>query len=288
MALRLLAALIALLLVTQLPRLGAWRDLRWFRAWTAQCGDSSGAARVVLVLLPPVLLAALIAFALRQAPLLAVLWLLFGVLVLIYTLGPRSLEADIDAVLHAPDRASRESAAHALRVDIDAPALTFDAPELVEAAVLSALRRRFGVLLGFLLLGPAGALLYRLAQRLAENPDLDAASSAAARRFAEVLDWLPAQCMVFSMALVSDFDAVMQAWRAWYAAPGRSPWAFAPGFLGAVARAGVDADVEAGDGYAEDVSDPLLELADARRLLTRVLIVWLVVAAILVLAGWVV
>ena len=59
------------------------------------------------------------------------------------------------------------------------------------------------------------------------------------------------------------------------------------GFLGALARAGVDADVVAGDGYATDVNDPLNELADARRVLRRMLITWLAVLALLVLAGWV-
>jgi AmpE protein len=54
-----------------------------------------------------------------------------------------------------------------------------------------------------------------------------------------------------------------------------------------VARAGVDADVEAGDGYVQDVSDPVAELEDARRVIRRVLIVWLAVVAAIVLAAWV-
>ena len=43
--------------------------------------------------------------------------------------------------------------------------------------------------------------------------------------------------------------------------------------------------VIAGDGYAEDVNDPLIELTDARHLLVRVLIVWLAVSSLLVLGG---
>jgi AmpE protein len=41
----------------------------------------------------------------------------------------------------------------------------------------------------------------------------------------------------------------------------------------------------AGDGYAQDVSDPLVELADARRVQLRVLAVWLAVVAVIALAG---
>ena len=40
----------------------------------------------------------------------------------------------------------------------------------------------------------------------------------------------------------------------------------------------------AGDGYAGDVADPLLELADARTVLRRILVVWLAVVALLALA----
>ena len=40
--------------------------------------------------------------------------------------------------------------------------------------------------------------------------------------------------------------------------------------------------------FAGDTTlDPIAELADARRLMLRVLIVWLAVVALIVLAGWV-
>jgi AmpE protein len=212
----------------------------------------------------------------------------FAVIVLLYTSGPRELETDIAAVLTAEDMPAREAAAQNLRDDGSA-ALPFTASALVEAAVLSGLRRRFGVLFWFFLLGATGALLYRLAQIAAdENSTLDLRTRDAARRFAAAMDWLPAHFMVLAMALVSDFEAVLRAWRAWHLQPGRSRWELEPGFLAAVARSGVDADIEAGDGGAvADVSDPLEELADARRLLVRVLVVWLAVVALIVLAGWI-
>lgn len=287
MALRLFAVLIALLLAAWLPQLPRLRNWRWFRSWVTQCSDSHGAARVLLVLLPPVAGMAIIAILLNLAAMLQVLWLLFAVAVLLYTLGPQHLENDIDAVLHASDTVAREQAAQALRAHEDDPPLPFTAPALVEASVASALHRRFGILLWFLLLGPAGAFGYRLAQLLATDPTDDARSRDAARHFADLLNWLPAHLMVFAMALVSDFDAVMKAWREWHRAPTRPPWTFDTGFLAAVARAGVDADVVAGDGYTEDTSDPLLELADCKRLLRRLLLVWLAVMALLVIARWV-
>lgn len=288
MTFRFLAVVIALLLVAFVPQVRTWRDWRWFDRWVEQCGNVHGAGRVLLVLAPPAIVVAIIGALLGSANWLALVWLAFAVAVLIYTLGPHNLEADIDAVLASEGLVERAHAAQALRVHADDDAvLPLEPAALVEASVCSALKRRFGVVFWFVVLGPAGALLYRLAQRLGDHADTDADSRSAARRFAEALDWPAAHLMVFAMALVSDFDAVIGTWRAWHASPTRSPWAFDPGFLGAVARAGVKADVEAGDDGAPDTDNPMLELLDARRLLLRVLLVWLAVLALLVLAGWV-
>ncbi|MEO6967798.1 MAG: beta-lactamase induction protein [Rhodanobacteraceae bacterium] len=288
MAIRIVAALIVLLLAFSQPGFARLRDFAWFRAWLASVSFAQGGGRIALALVLPVIVCALLAHALHGW-LFGLAGVAFAVLVLVYCFGPREPEEDIDAVLTADDTVARAAAAQMLRDDPAAPEIAFTAPALVEAAVLAALRRRFGVLFWFFLLGPAGALLYRLAQvAVNEGAELDLGTRDAARRFAAALDWLPAHLMVLAMALVSDFEAVARAWRVWHLQPGRSRWELEPGFLGAVARSGVDADIEAGDGgVAIDVSDTLRELADARRLMIRVLVVWLAVVALIVLAGWV-
>lgn len=286
MALRLLAVLVALVIVWSVPQLARWRDDRWFRKWVDRLGDLSGPGKVAIVLLVPVIACLLVAGILRSLPFFDLGWLVFAIAVLVYALGPREIETDIDAVLRAGDTLRRDEAVAALRHD-DAP-LGWFAPVLVEAAFYGALRRRFGVLFWFFLLGPTGALGYRLAQILARDAamGLDTATRAGARRLADALDWIPAHLMVFAMALVSDFDAVMGAWKQWHRTSGSPRSRLEPDFLGAVARAGVDADVEAGDGYVQDVSDPIAELEDARRVIRRVLVVWLAVVAVVVLAAW--
>lgn len=288
MTLRLFAVVLALVLLAWVVPLRRWRDLRWFDRWINQCGQLHGPLRVLATLAPWVVVVAVLGILLGLSEWTGVLWLAFSVLVLIYTLGPRYLDTDIDAVIHAEDRAEREQAAQALRVHADDDAaLPLAAPALVEATVLSALKRRFGVVFWFLVLGPAGALLYRLAQVLGDDADTDADSRHSARRLAQFLDWPASHLMVFAMALVSDFDAVIDAWRAWHKAPTRSAWAFESGFLGAVARAGVRADVAEGDEEGLDADDPLTELIDTRRLLQRMMVVWLALAAVLVLVGWI-
>ncbi len=285
MAIELVAALIVLLVLIVWPgNVTSLRRFGWYRRWLGLLDFTEGGGRVALGLIVPVLLCAIIAHFL-QGRVLALAALAFAVLILFYTFGPRELESDFEAVLQAEDPAARVVAAQNFRSVPDGAPRAFNAPELVEAAVMASLRRRFGVLFWFFLLGPAGALGYRLAWVTSEVDD--PRTRHAARRFASALDWIPAHLMVLAMALVSNFDAVVGAWRDWHGQPGHGMENLNPDFLAAVARSGVDADIEAGDGPTTDTRDPIAELSDARRLMLRVLIVWLAVVALIVLAGWI-
>jgi AmpE protein len=285
MAIELVAALVVLLVLIVWPgNLTNLRRFGWYRRWLGLLDFAEGGGRVALALIVPVVLCAVIAHFL-QGRMLALAALAFAVLILFYTFGPRELESDFEAVLKADDPAARVAAAQHFRSVPDGAPRAFTAPELVEAAVTASLRRRFGVLFWFFLLGPAGALGYRLVWVTSEVDD--PRTRRAARRFASALDWIPAHLMVLAMALVSNFDAVVGAWRAWHGQPGHGMENLDPDFLAAVARSGVDADIEAGDGTTTDTRDPITELSDARRLMLRVLIVWLAVVALIVLAGWI-
>ena len=284
MALKLLAVLIVLLVLTMAPQWARFRNWTWYAAWLRQLDGSAGLSWVLLAVVAPTLLAAIIALALHDL-LFDLLPLAFSVLMLGLCLN--ELEPDIDAVLNAPDRVARAKAARALYVDDESALHPLDPSSLAEATVMAALRRRFGVLFWFFLLGPAGALLFRLAHRalLFSHSQGDLAARRIAARLAGALDWLPAHLMALSMALASNFDRVAHAWRAWHADPSRSAWEFEPGFLGAIARASVEPDE---DDEVESGADRggMQVLADTRRMLTRLLVIWLVVVALIVLAGW--
>lgn len=289
MAVELVAALLVLLVLMLWPgNVAQLRGFGWYRAWLGVLDFAEGGGRVALALVLPVVVCALVAHFVGGLAY-GLAGLIFAVLTLLYTFGPRELEGDFEAVLQAGDDAARERAAMKLRSMPGGAPRAFNAAELVEAAVSASLRRRFGVLFWFFLLGPAGALGYRLAwvTAMAGEGRVDPRTRHAARRFALALDWVPAHLMALAMALVSDFDAVVGTWRRWHGAPGRSAWDFDPGFLVAIARSGVEADIEAGDGVVMDAHDPIAALADARRLMSRVLVVWLALVALIVLAGWV-
>jgi len=290
MAISLIAVLLTLLLSRSLPELIRWRDFSWLQTWQARIGpQSTSALGLLLTLGLPVLICALLQVALHYA-LFGLASLAFAIVALFYCWGPRDLDRDIEAVVKAPDSERRLAAAQDLRPDQQTEALAFESQAVVQAAFQSALKRWFGVLFWFVIFGAAGALLYRLTQLLAYGRefarDQSSAQHSAAERLAQMLDWAPSHLVVLALALASDFDAVFRTWRDYHAAHKQGYFTLDLGFLDAIARASVNADVEAGDGYAEDVHSPLTQLDDAHLLLHRVLIIALAVIAIIALTGW--
>ena len=283
-----IAALLMLFIAHGAPALAHWRDFGWLRAWQEKVGRPGGDAfGLALCIGVPVLACALVQVALH-GKVLVLLALAFATAMLFYCWGPRDLERDVEAIDKAPDSDRRVAAAQALRGDEMQQPLAFECASLVEATFSAGLRRWFGVLFWFALLGPAGALLYRLTQLLAFTPAFAEGRSEGQRtlleRTSRVLDWLPAHLMALSLALASNFDAVFKTWHDYHAANGKGYLSLDIGFLGAIARASVVADVAAEGEQAG--RNPLVALDDAMVLIRRVLVVWLTIMAVIVLAGW--
>src|SRR3546814_2536389 len=111
---------------------------------------------------------------------------------------------------------------------------------LVGAVFAGALQRWFGVLLWFLLLGPMGAIGFRLFVIASADAALPEAHRAAVQRGRAVLEWPAAQLMTLALALVANFDSVLAAWRDWQ----RDGWRLNVDFLYAAARASVNRSEE--------------------------------------------
>jgi len=290
MAKTLIAILLVLLSMHALPDLLRFRRFGWLRnLLTPADGQARGtSSRTVWITALLLIVTALIQAGLHRHWF-GILELAFMVVVLYQCWGPRDLDEDIDAVLKAPDSERRRAAAQRLNDGITEQVLPFNAAAVVEAGFAAALSRRFGVLFWFALLGPFGAVAYRLVHLLARSPAFAEAAGdlrPTFERTALILDWLPAHLLAWTLALVTDFDASVRAWREYHAAHGQGYFTLDLGFLGAIARAGVDADVAAGDAGIDDVNDPLTELADTRIILRRALYAWIAVIAVIVIGGW--
>ncbi|MGV8942227.1 MAG: regulatory signaling modulator protein AmpE [Lysobacter sp.] len=312
MSITLIATIVALVLGHLAPSLAAAvRQFGWYADLIGWLNDRFGEGSfwrgrwgIVLALLPPVMVVGFFQLALDER-LLGIAELVFGLAVLFLVWGPRDLDRDVDAILDAPDAASRRERVTRLAGNADAPESRQD---LVEAVFRNALRRWFGVLFWFLLLGPVGAVAYRLSALAAVG---DAASRVpartrqGARTWLAVLEWPVAQLMTLALALVGNFDSVLGAWRS----AGGASFAAGNRFLGAAARASVrremadeGADYAVGDGGIDDDSfseswlgtpsaglglSDLPELRDAMSLVWRSLLAWLAVLALFVIAGFV-
>ena len=284
MAATLLAVIVALAIGHLAPDIAAGlRRYDWFAGWlrwlNAQFPEGSfwrGRYGIALALVLPLL----------------VVGLLFDIAVLFYCWGPRDLDLDVAAVLDAPDAVARRNAAARLGLVGDAAKL--DGPALVEAVFRNALRRWFGVLFWFCVLGPFGALLYRASVLAAECDDSQLAQETAsgAKAWLAILEWPVSQLATLALALVGNFDSVMGAWRE------EGAFGLHGGLLGTAARASVRSEI------AEEVADytesgvpastalaeafgELPELRDAMSMVWRILVLWLAVIALFVIAGWV-
>lgn len=295
MAIVLLAVLLALVASHVLPDLARVRQFGWFAGWLGWLartfGESKlwhGGAGALLTLGVPVLALGLVQLAFDDR-LYGLAELALGALVLFYCWGPRDLDLDVDAIVAAPDAERRLAAIQRIPPEPPATPLPLSGAVLVDQVFRAALTRWFGVLFWFIVLGPIGALLYRLTQLAARTrgygEPLPADQVETLETTARVLDWPAAQLMTLGLAIAADFDAVASAWRDFHAARGR--WLVADvGFLYAAGRASVELEDELDEHYvAGGTRGALAEMSQAMALSWRILIVWLVLFSLLVLAG---
>jgi AmpE protein len=303
MSITLIAVVIALVVGHTMPSLVALRRYDWFIRWlewlAAQLGDNAtwrGGLGLLFAVGPPLLFVALLQMALH-GDFMGFPSFLFALAMLFYAWGPRDLDHDVEAVVQAGDAAARRAAAE--RLFPEREGVVLDGGSLVEAVFRCALWRWFGVLFWFLLLGPFGALMYRLVALCAQGEAMKRLPEGAwqtARRTLAILDWPVAQLMTLSLALVGNFDSVFTAWKE----SGGAGYSGDTRFLAAAARASVrseladealdDVETEFGtDGTATMARaiPGLLELRDAMSLVWRILLLWLAVLALFVIAGWV-
>lgn len=290
----------------------------WFASWCRYLDGVEGLRRLrdlrsMLAVLMPVL------------GLAGLLWLLEGwllgsplfivsLVLLLYSLGRGDLNAELDVYRAAVQRGDTQAAYRAAapfnpspdsNTAVDWPALQ---QELEAGLPYRFFDREFAVIFWFAVLGPVGALLYRLVRLRADqvalasvdrqladpnSPEVGLDSSGGAQNLAgHVLDspprsddcafrllgwleWLPARLLVPSLAIVGNFTSVMQQARqlCWSNLP--TPLLLAELIRAALVLERVDFEQVGG-----------LELVCAiEYLLRRALVLWVLVVAVWVLLG---
>lgn len=287
-----IAILIAFALCHFIRELGRCRQNRWLYGWVDLANDAfaklpgwSGVTGfLVLIALP------LIALLLVNQFLINLLGntgaFLLALAVLIYTFGSHDLDIDVSEIVEEENEELRTEKLERL--------LGGPAPEdkvecrvaAVESVFQQALRRWFGVIFWFAVLGVAGAFIYRVVDWLVNGDfPLSEEQKDLFKSMQEVMDWPAAQLMTLSLAIATDFDSVYQAWRKYHDEQGHGLFEGDNGFLLAAAANVVMTGHAAQDGYADQLDGPMIGLQQAMDLTWRMLGVWMTVLAILLLVG---
>ncbi|MFW6342897.1 MAG: regulatory signaling modulator protein AmpE, partial [Halothiobacillaceae bacterium] len=237
--------------------------------------------------------------------------LVFAVLVLFWCLHPRHLHPHLDAYLVAraghDDNAARREAQYLL--DEPIPVDTEEeVRKVADSVLIGGLTEVFAVLFWFVLLGPAGAVLYRCAWALGHQPAEAAAPTEAGtvqtipaaplapgwrQRVLAVLEWLPARMMAALFLLVGAYEKGARAWQQAAAVsaeqPGQDRWlAGSRNLLRDVGRGAIEAEAQV--VCERDSNDCLVTRAglvtSARAVVFRATVAGIAVVALATLAGW--
>jgi len=295
----LLALLLALACERGLTHLFHLREPRWldrYCDWASRVFGREGGATVP---------GALVAVALPVVPVAAVDWMLgshllglpqlgLAVLVLLVSFGPRDLRDEIDdyvAALERGDRVAADKRAKEL-LESDAAGRGAGLRDAVEDAIfVQANNRIFGVMLWFMLLGPAGAWLFRVTDLMRRRAVFEAVrhghpvapqSFGGALGFVHgLLAWIPARLVAAAYALAGGFEDAVGNWRS-----------AVDGAASGLRDRSEDLLARVGKGSLQPslagIPPESLDAATARgawRIVARATWIWLVVIALLVLVG---
>ena len=278
-------------------------------AWVSGIHSSSGPV-YLLVLLFPIVIAVVILEALF-ASMGSLFSFIFAIVVLVYSLGPKDISTQVEQYLDSLSSGDTEGAlchaneffnGHHYQSEISG------SPQMIagimKRGILIAFSNRIlAVLFWFIILGPAGALLYRLTTLLLEryaggyfgSPDLEetdnspgAEFQSAIRRLYMILGWVPARLCVIAFALAGSFSDTLLCWTC------------ATDFFNKnndelIVESGLHAlkmNTELVDESLSDTtqSDHAADIADVKQVLALVkwsLIIIITIIALMTIAGWI-
>jgi len=276
----LISIIIGLLFDRAFRHLHDLRDLSWFEYYTnavTRYIRTNGVVQIIAVLFFPILIIAALQYLLSDF-LLQLPYLLFGVLVFAYCLGPACLSSDIEFYLDARRLGDDDEALHYAGVLTERAASTApdqQTSDVTRAILYVANERIFAVIFWFVIIGPAGALLYRLTTNLSKQDGLSDSLNAVAILFQAVLTWVPARMLAMGYALTGHFDGALQAYR-------NKP------YESDIALENYDVLVNTGMGALRDqeATDEISSIISARDLVMRSILIWIAVLALLTLGGW--
>ncbi len=280
---KLISILIVLLIEHFLGSLEDLRRLSWFRAINRrlqQFGSRypiwQGPVGVLVTLAIPMSVVGIALYALDELS--AVFSFCAGLFLFLYSIGPRDPRHQVAEILHARHdelSATSETLAREFIEPSHPESVELNNRSIAEAYLLHVCERLFSVILWFLVLGPLGALLFRLTAELRLQREVNSETfQTSCLDLYAILDWLPARLLALTYALSGSLTHALDAWQ----------------FKDTLSLHD-NRTVLIKSGIAAlqfDNKDPTETdwLNGAQELVVRALYVWLTILAIMTLAGW--
>ena len=281
----LIIILLALLIENYAGLPGNIRQLDWVSGYVAalrsRCNRYSfwdGPGGVLLTLAGPMLLVALLVWILSVVfyPMAVVI----SLVCLLYALGPH-LNVQLDDYVKALE-AGDLSRTQQLTAELSVSGESGQSErELLEGILVHAFDRLFGVLFWFIVLGPGGAILYRLAAALVQRQEIPGNYAEATRTLYNILNWPAARLFALGNALTGNMVDAMEEWRE----VERKSFAVNEYVIRASGMGALNYQP------MEDNVDVLLEdriywIRSLQGMLNRTLLIWLTVLGLITLSGW--
>jgi len=248
---------------------------RWFLLTFPRLTEHNRISIVILLL--PILLLTAVLQGWFEGQLLGLIEMLFGLTIFAFCLGPKDLNRQIDNYLQAKENGDETIAQNEASniMHKDAPAdPDQQIVEVMRSILHEANDRFFSVIFWFVVLGPLGALMYRLTthtMRTSENESL----ANTATQLQAIMAWAPAHLTAIGYALTGNYESAKQE----FYSKTKQDNLTECNYLTLIA---------AGQGAIKDCTqgEETACIRSARALVLRTLIVWLSFIAILTLIGF--
>lgn len=202
----------------------------------------------------------------------------FGVIVFIYCLGPACLSTDIEAYIQARTLGDEDEALHyAGTITNDTASTSPDqqTSDVTRAILYVANERIFATIFWFALLGPFGAMLYRLISELSKQIEYNELAEFSDFIHA-IMAWVPARMLAAGYALTGNFDGAYHAYKDRAHSIDLS-------------QSNAEVLISTGLGAMRtlDKENELAGVYAAQALVMRAVIVWISILAIMTLGGFI-
>ncbi len=276
----LISIILGLILDRMFQHLHELRDMVWFEYYSQKICQLTRhrlpPLQFILIIVPPLAVILFLQISLFSF-FFNLPYFIFGIIVFIYCLGPSCLATDIDAYLHAREIGDDDEAFHYAGAITERAASTSpdqQTRDVTHAILYVANERIFSAIFWFVILGPFGALLYRLTSQISKQIEHTELAD-----FAEyvqaIMAFIPTHMLAAGYAFTGNFDAAFHAYKDRLRSPD-------------ISNSNYDVLVSTGTGAMKNMQmeDEIAGIHAAQALVMRSVMVWIAVLAILTLGGW--